>query len=239
MEFYNSIHSYYDYIFPLNQKQVEWVNAECIQIPSRILDIGCATGNLAVELAKKGHILNAFDLDGGMIQLATQKSSSGNPQFRRANMLNIEKNYRADFFDVVVCFGNTLVHLTSESSVLQFFNAVYSVLKPGGKFLIQILNYDFILKNEIEELPIIENDRVRFVRQYYFGNDKLIQFKTRLLDKQNDKLIENTVELYALEKIQIEALLLKTHFKNIEFRSSFADNSFSPDKLPLIIKVEK
>lgn len=239
MRFYSSIHQYYDQIFPLNLKQVEWVNNECDQLSTRILDIGCATGNLAIELAQKGHSVNAFDLDGTMVQLATTKSSSGNPQFRKANMLNIKQNYRTDFFDVSICFGNTLVHLTAEALIQQFFDSVFSVLKTGGKFLIQILNYDFILKNRIAELPLIENNQVKFIRRYYFITNGLIQFETQLTIKEGCETIENKIDLYPITKDHIEDLLLAAGFSNIEFRSSFNDDSYQPTSIPLIIKAVK
>ena len=239
MKFYESIHPYYDDLFPLNQKQVDWVNANSNKAPLTILDIGCATGNLAIELAKTGHQVNAFDLDGGMIQRATAKSTGGNPQFRRANMLHIEKNYRREFFDAAICFGNTLVHLTSEALIEQFLRAVYAVLKPGALFLIQILNYDYILQNQIKELPLIENNKIKFTRRYYFSSGELIQFKTLLEVKESGKLIENTVELFPLRKNQIAQLLLKAGFYQFEFRSSFNDEDYSPNSLPLIVKAKK
>ena len=239
MEFYNSINNYYDDIFPLNPRQVDWVNNACNHGSSRILDIGCATGNLAVELAKRGHQVNAFDLDGGMIQLAMAKSKAGNPQFRKANMLNIQKNYRSEFFHVAICFGNTLVHLTSQELIQQFLAGVHAILKPDGQFLIQILNYDYILRNKIDTLPLIENDKVKFIRRYSLLSNQLIQFKTQLEIKESGKLIENSVELLPLTKNQLKDLLANTGFQNIEFRSSFNDSAYSPTSLPLIVKAIK
>lgn len=239
MEFYRSIYSYYDDIFPLRQEQVEWVEANCATTPAKIIDIGCATGNLALALAKQGHQVNAFDLDEGMVRLAMAKSKAGNPQFRKANMLNIHKNYRKEFFDRALCFGNTLVHLNSEELMLQFFNSVRRILKPGGQFFIQILNYDYILKNEITALPLIENDRIKFIRNYTFISDQRIQFNTQLEIKASKTRIDNSVELYPLSKNHLEQLLVSAGFRSIRFRSNFKDEAYSPNSLPLIVKAQK
>ena len=40
--------------------------------------------------------------------------------------------------------------------------------KLGGLFLLQILNYDYILGEQIIELPLIETANIKFVRKYRF-----------------------------------------------------------------------
>ena len=55
------------------------------------------------------------------------------------------------------CFGNTLVHLQSIELMGKMLKGVFAVLKPGGHFLLQILNYDFILDEQVSELPLIDS----------------------------------------------------------------------------------
>ena len=65
-----------------------------------------------------------------------------------------KNDFQEKQFDTVLCFGNTLVHLLTTNLIQQMLNGVNAILKPGGMFLMQILNYDYILNEHISELPI-------------------------------------------------------------------------------------
>jgi SAM-dependent methyltransferase len=69
----------------------------------RILDAGCGTGRLAVELERRGHTVTAIDLDPDMIDKARPKSSSITWMVEDLATLDM-----AERFDIVVMIGNIL-----------------------------------------------------------------------------------------------------------------------------------
>jgi SAM-dependent methyltransferase len=69
----------------------------------RILDAGCGTGRLAVELERRGHTLTAVDLDPDMVDAARPKSSSITWLVGDLSTIDL-----AERFDVVVMIGNIL-----------------------------------------------------------------------------------------------------------------------------------
>lgn len=74
MDFYTSICTYYDNIFPFSPPQRDFVELTLKDIPdARILDIGCGTGNLAISLAVKGYRVVAIDYERAMIEAAEKK----------------------------------------------------------------------------------------------------------------------------------------------------------------------
>ncbi|MDA3928790.1 MAG: class I SAM-dependent methyltransferase [Prolixibacteraceae bacterium] len=238
MAFYSSIYRVYDQIFPLNQKQIEFVLDE-VKVGSKLLDIGCATGNLAIELAQKGMQIKAFDLDNEMISLAMEKLNSSLVQFRVGNMLNIKTDYSQTEFDGVLCFGNTIVHLTDEKLIGDFFEFVLTVLKDGGKFLFQILNYEYIVEEQISELPLIQNEQIKFIRKYDFLNNGLLSFNTELTIKENNEIVKNQIELLPLSKDRVVELLTQKGFSQIEVFGSFAKNQLTNTSMPLVVKAIK
>ena len=67
--FYESIAKVYDYIFPKNRKQLEFVESiKKISIEEKILDIGCATGNLTELLGEKTGNVVGIDLDKELLK---------------------------------------------------------------------------------------------------------------------------------------------------------------------------
>jgi SAM-dependent methyltransferase len=238
MGFYQSVHKYYDEMFPLNRQQVIFVKDE-LPRSSNLLDIGCGTGSLSHALSLEGYSVDAIDLDESMIEEAQKKSQAGNPRFRNANMLEVSSDFNFDHFDGIICFGNTLAHLTDNALIEHFLNSVFSILKPGGKFMLQILNYESILEKRLKNLPLIENDNIRFERLYEYTDNGLINFITNLAIKENGETIHNEVLLNPIGKTELEEMLKETGFGNIRFFGNFKRDKLSSESLPLVICCEK
>lgn len=238
MSFYQSIHKHYDEIFPLNGQQTVFVNDE-LSAGSQLLDIGCGTGNLAISLAKEGLSVKAIDMDESMIHVAKQKNQDNNPSFRVMNMLNIASEFKFEQFDGILCFGNTIAHLTNNALIEHFLNSVFSILKPGGKFILQILNYESILEKRLKNLPLIENNNIRFERLYEYTDNGLINFRTNLTIKENGETKHNELTLNPLGKTELEKMLKETGFKQIRFFGNFKKDKLSNKSLPLVMLCEK
>jgi len=240
MNFYQSISDYYDYIFPLNKEQLDFILGSFQGTKNKsLLDIGCGTGNLGLELAKIFQKVVATDLDKSMIEKATNKldNTTNNLQFKQLNMLNIEPEFGKQVFNGIVCFGNTLVHLDNASEILLFFKQSNQVLKPGGKLLLQIINYDRIIDKNIVGLPTIENDHVKFVRDYHYeANSNKIIFKTLLTIKKEGREIENVLPLYPIRKDDLLKLLKDAGFKHIDFYGNFKREQLQENSIPLLVE---
>jgi 2-polyprenyl-3-methyl-5-hydroxy-6-metoxy-1,4-benzoquinol methylase len=254
-EFYSSISKYYADIFPYQPMQLQFVKSRVGEMAGKqILDIGCATGELAFQMAKEGAIVTGIDLNEDLLQQAIGCSgfrsadsskrelefASPNPKFQVGNMLNLESDFQPGQFDAVLCFGNTLVHLHTLDLMQQMLNGVYSVLKPGGQFLMQILNYDYILNENVTELPLIDTENIRFIRNYGLEeNNPLIRFQTQLEIKKEDRIVSNETLLFALKSGELVSLLKTSGFKNIELFSNFKQETFGGKHLPLVVRCFK
>ena len=237
MEFYESIINYYDHIFPLKEQQARFVT-QSFPHPENLslLDIGCGTGSLSTELSKTFSKVVAIDLDEAMIGRA-KKKNNGPVSFSKMNMLDIEEEFGEQAFDAVICFGNTLVHVTDPSLIQQFFNQAKKILQSDGKLLFQIINYDRIIDQNIKALPTIENDTVRFVRNYNYSSPiTLIDFETTLLIKETDNEIQNSVQLYPLRKAEVEVMLRRAGFTKLTFYGNFKREGLTTDSQPLIVE---
>ncbi|WP_423128842.1 class I SAM-dependent methyltransferase [Gaoshiqia sp. Z1-71] len=236
--FYSSITNYYEQIFPLNKQQLEFVMSEFSSLEDfYFLDAGCSTGQLANELSRHGALGCGIDLNGEMIKRAMNLFASPGLSFRKLNMLHLDRSFPPRYFDAVICFGNTLVHLDSVTQIKNFFKQAVCILKPGGKLLLQQLNYDQILEQQLTELPLIENEQIRFERHYVLpkGGQSKIEFHTRLTIKDSGESLENSVALLPVKKNELEKLLILAGFKQVRFYANFAKAPYTGDHLPLVM----
>ena len=241
MDFYTSISKYYDHIFPFSPAQRDFSVQSLTGYPAaKILDIGCATGSLALNLAAGGFQVEAIDFDGAMIESAKKKSSgTDNPHFRKLNMLELAETYGPQSFDAALCFGNTLVHLPEFSDVRKLLTSLYTILKKDSIVMIQILNYDHILDNRVSQLPPIENETIHFSRSYRFRKDRLIDFYTELTIVETGARVHNHISLLPIRKSVLEGLMIGAGFTDLEFFGDFMMNPLTEKSLPLIVRGRK
>ncbi|MDW7690458.1 class I SAM-dependent methyltransferase [Flammeovirgaceae bacterium SG7u.111] len=238
MTFYQSIATYYHLIFSTGKPQVEFVkNTEIAGKTQSVLDIGCAIGGLSAQLCQHFGKVVGIDLDEGMIERAKEENDLPNLSFQELDMLKIEGICGAEAFDIVACFGNTLVHLDGTEEIADFFVQARKVLKVGGKLLFQIVNYDRILDQNITALPTLDKEEITFERNYeYLPETHKIKFATKFKVKATGEETSNAIDLYPLRKAEAEELLRKAGFTKINFYSNFQRKPYEENAMPLIVE---
>jgi ubiquinone/menaquinone biosynthesis C-methylase UbiE len=236
--FYTSIAPHYPYIFPFNPAQIEFLKHVLPYNGARVLDVGCATGDLAFALTHFGFPTWAFDFDEQMVQIAqkTKSEEAMFPVFEQLDMRQTGERFPEAYFDTIICFGNTLVHLLGDNDIRQFLLSAFKVLSPEGKLTIQILNYQYILENQVKSLPLIDNEHIRFERNYEFGNEPdLIDFNTKLTVKSTGQELINSTKLNAIRQDKLQKLLEEAGFSAIEFFGSFNREPLTATSLSLVL----
>ncbi len=242
MPFYPSIRPWYDLIFPFIPAQLDFVLSYGADPALSIVDVGCGTGSLIVALAEIFRSTAGMDPDEDMLESARQKATSKpvGTWFLKAGMLDLDKELAPESVDRLICFGNTLPHLSVEEEVAEFLQQSFRVLKPNGIILIQIINYDRILDQKLDGLPSIENGVCRFERKYHYPqNPNHIQFQTKLTIRNTGQVIENNVPLLAIRPAHLLKIVADSGFCEIEQYGSFNKDPLNSQSQPCIIKAKK
>ena len=97
-------------------------------LQGNVLDVACGTGDMVIELAKRGCSVTGVDISAEMLNVARQKTASANFQLGNAEALPFADGE----FDAVTCaFGvRNFVHLETG------LNEMLRVLKPSGTMVI-------------------------------------------------------------------------------------------------------
>lgn len=95
---------------------------------TRVLDAGCGTGRVAIELAKRGFSVVGVDSDAAM--LASARAKAPEMQWLHADLVEMDI-HAGESFDVVVAAGNVMIFLASgtERAVV---SQLAARLAPGG-----------------------------------------------------------------------------------------------------------
>ncbi|WP_111710256.1 class I SAM-dependent methyltransferase [Lutibacter citreus] len=239
MSFYKQIAPYYHHIFKINANQVNFIKLKIPESDCNIIDIGCGIGTLSFELTNYYKQVLGIDMDGEMIRAALNKKEVESEfiQFQQMSMLNLGTFIDNNSIDGIICFGNTLVHLNSLNEIANFLQQSKAALKPNGKLLLQIVNYNKIIDKNIKQLPLIENDEIIFERNYFYRkSEKKIDFNTCLTIKSTQQEIKNSIELLPLLQKELALLLKKAGFCNCNYYGNFNYESFSIESPALIVE---
>jgi len=100
---------------------------------ARILDLACGTGNLAVDLAQRGHFVHGIDISPQMIRIAKSKSLRlSNISFEVQGMTQFCVRGR---FDLVTCTFDSVNYLLDTDDVRRMFHRVADALHQSGMFI--------------------------------------------------------------------------------------------------------
>tara|TARA_B100001029_G_scaffold174094_1_gene173788 strand:- start:1182 stop:1757 length:576 start_codon:yes stop_codon:yes gene_type:complete len=94
--------------------------------PKSVLDAGCGTGRVAIELAAKGVEVVGVDLDENMLSVA--RGNAPNLPWVKGDLVNLDLERK---FDVVVLAGNVMIFLAPDTEEM-VVRRMADHLRPTG-----------------------------------------------------------------------------------------------------------
>jgi len=224
LSFYTQFAETYESIFPFSAAVYGFLRTYLPAVPATVLDVGCGTGHYAGSLPLDGYIATAVDLDAAMIDYARAHYPA--VDFHMLNMLDI--GTLGQSFDGVACIGNTAAHLT-QTQFGEFTRAVRDVLPAGGPFVLQVMNWDYVLTQTSVIFPVIEGDGdAVFYRAYRDISEVQVTFATRL-EVEGETVFEDSVPLYPMRSEELVAQAAALGFELVEHIGSYGSVPFDPD----------
>lgn len=114
--------------------------------PSRILDVGCGAGRHSLGLAALGHDVTGIDWSDCLVESAAQSARENGVRavFQRGDMRSMRFRSR---FDAAVNLFTSFGYFETESEDLKVLRGIRRALKPGGVFLIDLLNKSWLTRH--------------------------------------------------------------------------------------------
>ncbi len=120
-----------------------------------VLDLGCGTGEHTLLFASLGLDATGIDRSEEMIDKAREyqdRHPPHGPRFVHGDFAELPGLVERSF-GAAICLGNVLPHLEDEA-LAACLGAWAERLVPGGRLILQILNYERILDQGIRHLPL-------------------------------------------------------------------------------------
>ena len=219
---YSILAKYYD---TLNSgvNYAEWADFICgffsrgAREISRVLDMGCGTGNMTLELARRGYNLIGADISIDMLAEARRRSDA-----EGLDVLYIVQDMREldlfGSFDAVVCCLDGINYITETAGLLSCFSGVHKFLGNGGIFMFDVNTpYKF---NNIYACNdyILEDKKILCAWRNQFNKSSgLCRFYLSVFEQRKDGAYDR------LDEMQTERCYSMRTIKKLLYQAGFAD----------------
>ena len=203
------------------------------------LDAACGTGLHAILLSRWGIETVGCDISPAMLEKARKnaKKFEANVKWIESDMQSLGEKFQ-DRVDAIFCLGNSLPHLLSENELHKTLKSFYSILIPEGILVIQILNYQKILKNRQRIVGIRWQGEKEFIRFYDFL-EKTVRFNVLTIQWQGMNVQHHlqSTELFPYQTKNLLPMMVKTRFNTIKYYGDMSFNKFDPDRSNNLVMV--
>lgn len=210
--------------------------------PRSVLDAGCGTGLTAMLFAKQGVSAVGLDRSRPMLSEANRKYDRLHLplKFRYGHFERLPKRLHGRF-DLVACLANSITGVGSLSNLRKVLRSFSTVLKPGGRLVVQMLNYAAMKEGELCPIKATEANGIVYERFSERCGKTVALYVTRLdLNQQPPKLEVFRHEIDNFTAGQIDEGLKLAGFRNIHRYSNLMfTRRFSKKARDLVITAEK
>lgn len=173
-----------------------------------VLDLGCGSGRMTVELARRGYDMIGVDLSSEMLNIAREKAIENGVDERILWLCQPMQGFELyGTVEAVVCCLDSINHLPSLSELRECFALVHNYLVPGGLFLFDV-NSPYKFKNIYGNHTYTFEDKnaVCIWQNEYSENSKSVFFDITLFTQEKNGLYRRDND-FCREKMYTERIL--------------------------------
>jgi len=198
-----------------------------------LVELGCGTGNMCVEMALLGYDVIGVDNSDEMLSVARDKKVINDSESLVVKpILYINQDMRfLDLYgsvDTVISVCDSLNYILEEDELKGVFEKAFYFLNPGGLFIFD-LNTTFKFRHELGEATYAEQfDDYSYIWENYFDDETYInEYHLTFFVKEGNmyRKFEETHYEKSYEVNTIKFLLESAGFKVIEINGDMGEQS--------------
>ncbi len=244
IDYYQKGAEFYDLIYAKYQVDIPFYTQEAQKAKGKVLEIGCGTGRIYLELLKAGVEAYGLDFSGEMLNVLERKAQALNlhPQVRLADMRNFKISTR--FALIIIPFRAFLHNLTTEDQ-LQTLKNCRRHLAEGGKLM---LNFFFptpgIMANhygkDLRTSLDCSGEPVDYIVNSHFVNEpeQIVEVAETLI-KGDTVILNDAARLALIYKREFILLLRLAGFRRWQVYGGFEYQPLTSSKQEMVWIIEK
>jgi SAM-dependent methyltransferase len=207
-----------------------------LPVDSALLDLYCGYGRHTIELAKRGFRVTGVDANQAFLDIATQKAQ----EEQVSVIFSLHDMRELDYvnnFDAVINMFAAFGYFSDEENagVLQ---RVAKALRPGGLFLIDLLNREWMVRNNLNRYW--RHPSGDYVLSYKVElQHGIVTMKRVLINQVTDTKTQYEFVLRAYSLPEMEFLLEKNNLKIKATYGGFDSRAYDADAPRMIILARK
>ncbi len=173
-----------------------------LQKGARLLDLACGFGRHAVELAQRDYEIAGLDVSMSMLQRALSEAQRRGLSIKFVHGDMRELNFNG-IFDACFCWQTSFGYFDDRTNV-QVAQGVARALKPGGRFLLDVVNRDYVA-SEMPSRTWWEGHECVFLEEVEFDNHFSVLHTKRSFiyeDGSPPREFSSYIRLYSLHELR-------------------------------------
>lgn len=186
----------------ISERDVDFIDASLsLQSGSRILDLACGIGRHAMIMARRGYEVAGMDLSMPLLQIALNEAQKRSipVKFVHGDMRTM--NFQS-IFDGCYMWQTSFGYFDDPTN-FKVLQGVNRALKPGGRFLLDVINRDYIV-GEMPNRAWWEGKECIFLEEVDFDNTQSVLHTKRsyIYEDGTAPLEQNFyIRLYSLHEL--------------------------------------
>ena len=242
---YTNFPQWYDYLFGqvdiqetspslefiqwfLKYKKLESNNPE-----HTILDMGSGTGRTLIPLTQQGYTIEGMEPFEGMNEIAYKKAKQVDTSITltQGSYQTLSANEK---YQLIFGLNGTMAYLLSSEDFILAFQNIYNALRPGGLFLVDLMNFYGLIKKykspEPQEIDIdgkkallVISHEIDLDRTTWTHHSRILFSSDQINQEQNIVIHEDIHELSMINLRELQFYAKSVGFEYIESFQSYED----------------
>ncbi len=214
--------------------------------PELVMDLGCGTGKMTIELAKRGYDMTGIDCSVNMLGQAREAAAEEGLSDRILWLCQDMRRFELyGTMGAIVSCLDTINHITKEKELLSVFSLVHNYLDPDGLFIFDVNGKHKFETVYADQTYVFEegNDFCVWENEYN-PKSHLCRFLITLFSKDCDGRYVRNEEEQSERMYPLAALCHALEQTGFEFVGAYSDFEFHPaddssDRIYIVAKCKK
>ncbi|KQU72990.1 hypothetical protein ASC75_04825 [Aminobacter sp. DSM 101952] len=205
--------------------------------PRTILDMGCGTGLLAVEFARRGHKVTGADPAAGMLAIARSRPGGDLVDWIASDAAGLVTETR---FDLVVMTGHVFQVFLTDDAIAAMLGNLRRHLAPNGRLAFETRNpaaREWQEWTAAETSKQVEVDGLGAVAVHYDVTSvegQLVRYETHFGFADGDRVVTPSM-LRFIERDQLAQALAGAGFANVDWYGDWDRSPLHADSPEIIV----